>query len=136
MPELDYAVLCDHARTESGSIQHIIAAGINTLNVAEVPFRAQFSVALSVAFSHSECGRPHRVELHVRGYDGEELGQVTGTITPQWPDSLPEHWQHSRASALNFGVVIPSFSEYQVDVLVDDRLEKTLRFRVQRVPEG
>lgn len=136
MPDLDYAVLCEFARIEPGGLVHLISGGIDTIEVEKVPHRATFSLAVNVLFARSECERPHRLELKVQGYDGEEIGTMTGTTTPKWPSDFPGHWKTPSQVALNFGFVIPAFSEYSVDVLINDSLAKTIPFRViQRASE-
>lgn len=131
MPELDYAVLCDYVRTESsGGVAHIVAAGIDTIHTAQVPTGINFGVAVRVKFSRSECQRPHRLELIVMAMDGDRLGTVNGSVVPEWPEGQPEHWKVGAAAGLNFGFAIEAFGLYQIDLLVNDSLAKSMPFRV------
>ncbi len=134
MPDLDYAILCDYVREDqTGGVQHIIAAGIDTVHVAEVPTGVNFGVALRVMFTRSECDRPHRLELIVQDEDGERLATVDGHVVPTWPGpDHPAHWKVGTAAALNLGVVVPRFGVYAIDVLMNDTELRSLPFRVKQ----
>lgn len=131
MPELDFAVLCEYVRHERGGRMHIVSAGIDTLSATEVPHGASFGLATRVLFTRSECGRPHRLELIIQGEDGERLGEVTGTVTPQWPEDHPVHWSKATTAAFNFGVTLNDFGMYSIDLLVNDSQVKALQFRLR-----
>ena len=50
MPELDYALLCDYVRAEHG-IAHVIAAGIDTVYVPDVPAGHTIGLLSRVAYT-------------------------------------------------------------------------------------
>jgi hypothetical protein len=134
MPDLDYAILCDYVREEKDRITHIIAAGIDTLYVSEVPTAVNFGFALRVLFTRSECGRPHRLDLIVQDSD-ERLATVDLRVEPNWPgEDHPPHWRVGAPAALNMGLVVPQFGEYAIDVLLNDNQLKTINFRVVQSP--
>ncbi|MGH8895647.1 MAG: DUF6941 family protein [Egibacteraceae bacterium] len=137
LPDLDYAVLCDFVRLDSGAA-HIVAAGIDTIKTSEEPAGSNLGVALQIEFTRNECGRPHRVELHLQDADGERIAEVHGTVTPQWVHGMPVGWKTKAALGFNFGVVFPRYGEYAMEVMIDDRSVKSLRLRVvpQDSPKG
>lgn len=129
MPELDYAILCEYVRDEGG-LSHILAAGIDTIHVKELPAGHNMAVALRVLFTRSECGRPHRFEMFIQTEDGDRIAAINATITPEWSEELPVHWYKGAQQGLKFGVLLPETGNYSIDILVDDDHKKTIPFRV------
>lgn len=134
LPELEYAVLCDFVRPEPG-IAHVIAAGIDTIWAAQVPTAHNFGVVLQVEFTRNECGRPHRIELHLQDTDGAEVATVNGSVTPTWDASLPAGWLSRAQLAMNLGLVFPNYGIYALEVLLNDASAKSLRLRVVPGPK-
>ena len=135
MPELDYAVLCDHVRVEGG-VAHIISAGTEVARGSSAPLGLNMGVVLAVMFKRNECGRPHRVELHFQDEDGQHLMELQVVITPAWDEGLPKGWDVRHLLGVNFGVVFPRFGLYALEVLIDDRSEKSLRLLVTQEGSG
>ncbi len=52
MPELDYMVLADYVREDTGTI-HIMGAGIDTFTVPQVPAAAPVGIALRITFGRT-----------------------------------------------------------------------------------
>lgn len=135
MPELDYAILCDYVRAEGGAA-HIIAASIDTLRTQELPHGFNLAIAARVLFSRQECGRPHRLEFIVQDQDGRRLGNLTGTIEPEWSDDLPTHWKAPSVLPLRFGMGFEHEGIYSIEVLLNDSLVKSIPFRVVLLPSA
>lgn len=129
MPELDFAILADYVRAERG-IGHLVAGGIDTIWLDQVPGGQNMGLLLRIDFKRSECGRPHRVEIFVQDEDGERLVQVVGTLTPEWDDSLPVTWRAKALIAFNFGVPLARFGIYDIEIVIDDQSVKTMPLRV------
>ncbi len=134
MPELDAAVLCDYVRSEGG-IAHIIAAGIDRVTTAQVPTGQNVGLYILVKFTRMECDRPHRVEVIFQTEDGARLVQVEAAITPEWMDDTPAGWKQGAVLALNLGLPLPQFGIYSLEILINDRSEKTIPLRVVQVPQ-
>ena len=135
MPELDFALLCEHARAEGG-MAHVIGAGIDTIHVPEAPIGVNLSMLLRVTYTRNECGRPHRIEVIYQDADGARIGQISGTNTPDWIEGLPASWRVGSMIAFNIGMPIPHFGEYSAEVILNDTSAKTLVFRVVELTEG
>lgn len=135
MPDLDFAFLCDYARAEGG-LAHAIAAGIDTVYAETVPTGANFAVLLRTTFTRNECGRPHRIEIIIQDVDGDRVGQLVGTVMPEWKEGLPVGWKVGALLAMNLGLPIQRFGEYEVAIMLGDQQVKSLQFRVvERQPE-
>jgi hypothetical protein len=133
MPELDYAFLCDYVRSEGG-IAHVIGAGIDTLFMQEVPGVANLGLLARVTYTRTECGRPHRIEAILADTDGERLVHLQATPTLKWMEGLPKGWKQGAFLALNFGVPLPRYGEYSLDILINDDHKKSLDLRVITPP--
>jgi hypothetical protein len=129
MPELDYAFLCDYVRAEGG-IAHVVAAGIDTVYVPDVPAGINLGMLMRITFTRNECGRPHRVEVIIRDVDGVHIARVTGTATPEWDPNLPANWRVGTFVPFNVGLPIPHYGEYSIEILLNDSHVKTINFRV------
>jgi hypothetical protein len=133
MAELDYALLCDYVRVDRGTAA-VIAAGIDTVYLAEVPGGRQIGLLLRVTFTRNESGRPHRLEVIVQDEDGERLVQIEGVITPEWKEGLPPGWLTGALAGFNFGVPLPRYGVYSMEILIDDRSAKSLNLRAEPMP--
>ena len=129
MPEIDYAFLCDHARVEGG-LGYVIAAGVDTLYVPEVPSGANIALLMRVSFTRNECDRPHRIEVIIQDTDGARIGVINGTATPQWIPDLPPGWRVGTMTAFNMGLPLPHYGEYSIEILVNDGNARSIDFRV------
>jgi hypothetical protein len=129
VPELDYALLCDYVRAEGG-IAHVISAGIDTVQAPDVPAGQNLGLLMRIGFARTECGRQHRVEVIFQDADGERLAEITGVLKPEWQPGVPPGWKVGALMGLNFGVPLPRFGLYSVEVLVNDSQVKSIPLRV------
>jgi len=129
MPRLDYALLGDYVRAEGG-IAHVISAGIDTVRAAQVPAGQNIGLLLRLAFTRSECGRPHRLEVLFQDIDGERLAELNGTMTPEWREHLPAGWDTSVLMGVNMAIPLPRYGLYAFEILVNDTHMKTVQLRV------
>ena len=135
MPEVDYAFLCDHVRAEGG-VAHVIAAGIDTIFMEQVPSVANLGLLVRVTYTRSECGRAHRIEAILADTDGERIAHLQGISTPTWTKGLPPGWRQGMFVALNFGLPFPKYGVYSLDILVNDSHKKSIDLRVVPPPDA
>jgi hypothetical protein len=133
VPELDYAFLAEHVRTE-GAFAHVLAAGIDTIFAPTTPTGQNIGLVFRLGFTRQECGRPHRVEIVFQDEDGVRHAQISTVVTPEWTDGLPAHWRQSVVGGLNFGIPLPQYGLYSFEVMVNDENRKTLPLRVLEPP--
>lgn len=129
VPELDFAILSDYVRAEGG-VAHLIAGGIDTIGVPQVPAGHNVGLLIRLSVTRNECERPHRVEVIFQDEDGERIVQAVGTIEPKWNDSLPPGWKVGAMLALNMGLPLPKFGLYSIEILVNDSSVKSMDLRV------
>jgi hypothetical protein len=134
MPKLSYAFLADHVRAEGG-IAHIIGAGIDTVWATKVPTGQNLGIVARLAFTHQECGRPHRVEIIFQNEDGVRLAQIQAIVTPERVPDLPVHWEQGWLAGINVGLPIPAYGIYAFEVMVNDENRTTLNLRVKPASE-
>ena len=135
MPSLDFAFVCDYARQDAGPV-HALAIGIDTVYAPDVPWGQNLGVVARFTFTRNECGRPHRVELIAQDEDGQRLVHLTGTLEPQWDEGLPPGWSVGAMLTLNFGLPLPQFGLYAIEILLNDSSVKTLSLRVMPPTAG
>ncbi len=129
MPTLDFAILADYARADGG-IAHVVAAGIDHIFVQQTPAGQNIGVLLRIEFTRNECGHPHSVEVFCQDEDGLRLIHLSGTVEPAWNDDWPPTWRSKTMVAFNFGMPLPRFGLYEVEILINDTSAKTLPIRV------
>lgn len=131
MPELDYMVLADYVRQDSGVI-HIMGAGVDTVFAPAVPTVQQFGVALRISFSTTEePGERHRLIVSFIGPDQRVLDASAAFVTPQRPHDVPEHWRTGLGVAMQVPVPLPSYGDYSCELDIDDgRITKSFDIRV------
>jgi hypothetical protein len=135
MLQLDYALLCDYVRAESG-LAHVLAAGIDTIYRPEVPAVANLGLLARFTFTDEDLGQDHQLELQLTDQEGQQVARVTGTPPLQPVPGLPEGWPYGGIVALNFGVPFPHHGPYRLTILLDGDLIKTINLRVVRPDTG
>ena len=124
MPELDYVVLADYVRSDGGTI-HIMAAGIDTFSVPQVPAVVMAGIAARIKFdSADEVGAAHRVRLAFQGPDGPVLDISQRIITPPRPLGVPEHWKTAVGLAYpHLRLPLPSYGDYSLELILDENAD-------------
>lgn len=125
MPELDYAILADHVRAEGG-LGYVIAGGIDRVILASVPSGLQAGLLMRFSLTAAERNRPHRVELIFQDEDGVRLVQLNTVVEPG--DAA------KAVVALNFGLPIPRYGWYSLEVVINDSSKKSIA--LEAVPSG
>lgn len=121
MLQLDYALLCDYVRADSG-LAHVIAAGIDTIYRPEVPAVANLGFLARFTFTDEDLGQDHELELHLDDSEGQRVAQLTGAPPLQPVQGLPNGWAYGGIVAINFGVPLPSHGPYTLTILLDGTL--------------
>ena len=133
MPELDYALLADHVRVEQG-VAHILGAGWDGIEISELPMATNISLLMRIGFDRVECGRPHRVEVHVQDEDGTRMFHLTRTLKPEWTRQYPITWKSNEQFKLTFPLAFTRYGLYDCMILLNDSLLKTIPFIVKPLP--
>jgi hypothetical protein len=128
MLQLDYALLCDYVRAESG-VAHVIAAGIDSIYRSEVPAVANLGLLARVTFTDDDIGQDHQFEVRLVDPEGQQVARVTGTPPLAPMPGLPEGWPYGGIFAINFGVTLPRHGPYQLHILLDGAPAKTTNLR-------
>jgi hypothetical protein len=132
VPELEYALLCEHVRLEYG-LAYITAANIDTLAVNEVPAAWNLGLVIALRFNEGEAHEPTPVEIVLRNESGENLAQIEAVTGPrERPPDLPEGWQLRALLGLNIGIVMPAFGLYSFQIRLGGETRQTLDVRVVR----
>lgn len=129
MLQLDYALLCDYVRAESG-LAHVIAAGIDTIYRPEVPAVANLGFLARFTFTDEDLGQEHQLELQLADQGGQQVARITGSPPLQPVPGLPEGWPYGGIIALNFGVLFSYHGPYRLTILLDGDPIKTINLRV------
>jgi hypothetical protein len=131
MPELDYMVLADYVRQDSG-VTHIMAAGVDTIIAPAVPTRQQFGIALRITFGTTEMvGEQHHLTVTFVGPDQPVLTATGEFVTPPRPEGVPDHWRTAIGVALQMLVPLPTYGDYSCELDIDNgAITKSLDFRV------
>jgi hypothetical protein len=134
MPELDYMVLADYVRAEAGVV-HIIAAGIDTFRVAEVPAVRPVGVAIRFTFaSTEEVGSEDDLRLVFQSEDGVLL-TIGGTLaTPPRPEGVPVHWRTGLLVAFLLTLPIPQFGDYSLSLILGEEELRSIDIRAIPLP--
>jgi hypothetical protein len=88
MLQLDYALLCDCVRADSG-LAHVIAAGIDTIYRPEMLAVANLGFLARFTFTDEDLGQDHELELRLDDSEGQRVAQLTGAPPLQPVQGLP-----------------------------------------------
>jgi hypothetical protein len=129
MLQLDYALLCDYVRAETG-LAHVIAAGIDTVYRPEVPSVANLGLLARVTFTDDDIGHDHQLEIRLVDHQGQQVARITGAPPLEPVQGLPEGWAYGGIVAINFGVPLPTYGPYALTLTLDGTPVKIINFRV------
>jgi hypothetical protein len=134
MPKLDFMILADYVRADHGVI-HIIAAGIDTIQAAEVPTAHPVGIAIRFKFgSTEEVGTEHPLRLDFQSAD-RVLLSLQGTLSnPPHTAETPVHWERSASLVFQITLPIPSYGDYSLELILDDHPLGSIDIRV--VPQA
>jgi hypothetical protein len=91
---------------------------MDTIAAPTVPTGQNVGLLLRLTFTRNECDRPHRLEAIFQDIDGERLATIQAVITPEWNEDLPVGWPAGFLWGLNFGLPLPRYSVYAMELLV------------------
>jgi len=138
MLELDYVVLADYVR-QDGGVTNIMAAGIDTFGIQQVPAVIPVGIVARVYFSsEEEPGAQHLVNLTFQGEDGPVLEISQHFPAPAKPPGVPEHWRTSLNIVFRIALPFPAYGDYSLELIIDgDReLAKSIDVRAIRPEPG
>lgn len=122
MPTLDFAILADHVRAENG-LGYVIAGGIDEVRLQNVPAGINAGVLARLHLTPAERSRNHRVEVIFQDEDGQRLVQVSAVTDPL--EGAGEYIM----LGLNFGLPIPRYGRYSLEIIVNDTNLKTIALK-------
>jgi hypothetical protein len=137
MPQLDYVVLAEYVRQDGGTI-HIMGAGIDTLFVPQPPAAVQVGIASRITFDSTEAaGEQHRLNIVLQGPDGPLMDVSRHFETPPRPAGVPEHWQTALGLAIRLPLLLPSYGDYSLELIIDGEpdLARSIDLRAAPPPE-
>jgi hypothetical protein len=117
--ELDYVVLADYVR-QDGGVTNIMAAGIDTFMIPQVPAAVPVGIVARIRFSsEEEAGARHRVDLTFQGEDGPVLEISNVFPAPSKPPGTPPHWWMSVSLVFKIALSFPRYGDYSLELVVD-----------------
>jgi hypothetical protein len=132
VPELDFAVACEHVRQEGG-LAYLTAAGIDTLLTEEVPAAWNLGVLIALKLgAEEEAGVPTPLGVTLRDETGEQLVQLEGEARVERAPDLPPDWPARAFLSFNLGVVVPRHGRYVFEIRVGDEVRGEIHLRVIR----
>jgi hypothetical protein len=129
MPELDFMVIAEYVRADVG-VLHMVGAGFDTVRLQTVPGTLRAGVGLRILLNVAEAREPHPFSLILQNADGARLAEITGVVGPVAADTPPPPTgrPYGLLLALNMQLPVPAFGDYSLDLILEDRQEKTITF--------
>jgi len=131
MLDLDYVVLADYVR-QDGGVTNIMAAGIDTFVIPQVPAAIPVGIVARVYFSSDEeAGTLHLVNLTFQGEDGPVLEINQHFPVPSRSPGVPDHWRTSLNLVSRIALPFPRYGDYSLELIIDgdQNLAKSLDVR-------
>jgi hypothetical protein len=131
MPEVDYMILADYVRQDSG-VTHIMGAGVDTITTPRVPAAHPAGVVVRLTFGTTEpVGESHQLRLTFCGPDARLL-ELNGTfVTPPQAPGVPEFWRTAVSLVFTLMLPLPQYGDYCLDFVIDDEVTaKSVNVRV------
>jgi len=109
---------------------------MDTIYAPSMPWGQNIGLVARFTFTRNESGRPHRLEVIVQDTDGATTAKIEGTVGAEWMEDLPPGWPVGALVALNFGIPLPNYGLYSVEILLNDSSVKSLNLRVIPPPQA
>jgi hypothetical protein len=130
MPELDFMIISDYVRAESG-VLHMIAGGFDTITARAVPAARSIGIGLSLKLLRREMTENHTLRLVFHGTDGARIAEV-GADLPARSEApnVPPGRKVGVVAGLNMSLPLPVYGDYSLELLVDGSREKEIPIHV------
>lgn len=127
-------LLCDSARVREGLL-HVLGGGITNLWMDQFPAMMGVDLAVVATVTPGERDSQHKLDVNVLGQDGEVIAQANGEFGVSGSADV-EAWEALIVPLVLplANVAIPEEGAYMIDVLVDNRSVRNLRFRARPRP--
>lgn len=134
MPELEFAVLANHAEALNGLL-YLSGAGWTEANLTflpeggpSVPFH--LGIGVSVLVPWTQTNRVHNIELVIESEDGVRLVEIGGELQVGRPVGIPEGIDQRAVMAFNLEVQFSAAGGYRLRTRLGEMPAKTVSFRV------
>jgi hypothetical protein len=117
VPKLDFLVVGDHVRPDSG-VFNILAAGVDRI-FTEVPGAVFLGLAGRVTFDREEASNRHVADVRITGPDGKTVLQVRGEMAATLAPDVPEDWPIQTGLGLNLLVPFQEHGVHTLSLVVD-----------------
>lgn len=134
--QLDFAVLCQAAN--GAGLLNILGAGVNTINVVQLPGSVMATVAMNFWLDYNEFRQPHHIEVRFIDADGHpmkgiNLPRIDFPGNPNASQQNP-HLYNNVQTVINLaGALVQQTGAYAIDIVFDDQPVKRIPFIVQQV---
>lgn len=134
MPDLEFAVLANHAEALNGLL-YLSGAGWTEANLPflpgggpSVPFH--LGIGVSVLVPWTQTNRVHNLELVIENEDGVRLVEIGGELQVGRPVGIPEGIDQRAVMAFNIEVQFSAAGGYRLRAQISGMAPKTVSFRV------
>jgi hypothetical protein len=130
MPELDFMIISDYVRAESG-VLHMIAAGFDTITTRTMPATRSVGIGLSLKLLRSETTEHHTLRLIFHDTGGARIAEI-GADLPARSEvrNVPPGRKVGIVAALNMSLPLPAYGDYSLELLVDGNSKKEIPIHV------
>lgn len=130
MPELDFMIISDYVRAESG-VLHMIAGGFDTITTRTVPAARSVGIGLSLKLPQSEVAEHHTLRLVFHDTDGARIAEVGADLpVNSKAPNVPPGRKIGVVAALNMSLPLPTYGDYCLELLVDGDSKKEITIHV------
>ena len=136
--ELDFAVLADSVMTRPDGKLDLYGAGFDTIFARAVPaVHPRLVVVARILISAREASESHRLNVLVRGPDGQQVANAHGELAAlgeEQRSQIPAERPAGVGLILPFeNVVFETYGNYEVVISLDDDPVRTLPIYVQEL---
>jgi hypothetical protein len=129
MPELDFMIISDYVRAESG-VLHMIAGGFDTITARSVPAARSVGIGLSVKLARSEATEHHTLRLVFHDTGGARIAELGADLADLPVRPGPPGDTIGVVAALNMSLPLPAYGDYSLELLVDGYSKKEIPIHV------
>ena len=130
--DVTFAHLCDYA-TISRENKLSVLGIFSQINALEIPFvHPQAYLAFEVEADYAEIGKPFRIEIEIVGDEGVKIFRAEAELTLQSSPTQPKPVDRPRSEQILpiTGLNLKRAGTYDINLFINQRLLKQLRFRV------
>jgi len=130
---VDFLILADAAQVQGDKL-YLLGGGWSLIWAKDFPVQHQLAVAAAILVPWMDTNHKHQFRIRLRGEDGTSFGDIGGEFEQGRPPGLPPGSTQRVLISMNMAIKLEKPVEAVAELWLDDKLAKSVPFRVVKRP--